>query len=72
MQKYKINNNLRSLRFNNGEMTQQQVADKLGVTRQTIVAIEKGNYSPSLELAFAIANLFNLTIEEVFSVETKN
>jgi putative transcriptional regulator len=47
-------------------MTQQQLADKVGVTRQTIVALEKGNYSPSLELAFRIALAFNLPLEEVF------
>jgi putative transcriptional regulator len=47
-------------------MTQQQLADKVGVTRQTIVALEKGNYSPSLELAFRIAHTFNLPLEEVF------
>jgi putative transcriptional regulator len=47
-------------------MTQQQLADKVGVTRQTIVALEKGNYSPSLELAFRIAQAFNLQLEEVF------
>ncbi|WP_414858857.1 helix-turn-helix transcriptional regulator [Paenibacillus sp. Soil787] len=50
-------------------MTQQQLADKVGVTRQTIVAIEKGNYSPSLELAFRIANVFGRKLEEVFSFE---
>ncbi|MFL6518130.1 MAG: helix-turn-helix transcriptional regulator, partial [Bacillus sp. (in: firmicutes)] len=54
------------LRFNYDEMTQQQLADKAGVTRQTIVALEKGNYSPSLELAFRIAHVFNLPLEEVF------
>lgn len=47
-------------------MTQQQLADKVGVTRQTIVALEKGNYSPSLELAFRISRAFNLPLEEVF------
>jgi putative transcriptional regulator len=48
-------------------MTQQELADKVGVSRQTIVAIEKGNYSPSLELAFRIARLFKTTLEEVFT-----
>ncbi len=48
-------------------MTQQQLADEVGVSRQTIVAIEKGNYSPSLELAFRIAGVFNTTIESIFS-----
>ncbi len=62
-----IQNNIRTLRFHAGEMTQQELADKVGVSRQTIVAIEKGNYSPSLELAFRIARLFNTTLEEVFT-----
>ena len=62
-----INNNIRSLRFNHDEMTQQQLADLVGVTRQTIVAIEKGKYSPSLELAFRIARVFKLSLEEVFT-----
>ena len=61
-----IQNNIRTLRFHAGEMTQQDLADKVGVSRQTIVAIEKGNYSPSLELAFRIARLFDTTLEEVF------
>lgn len=61
-----IQNNIRTLRFHAGEMTQQQLADEVGVSRQTIVAIEKGNYSPSLELAFRISRLFNTPLEEVF------
>jgi putative transcriptional regulator len=65
MGKCLISNNIRSLRFNHDEMTQQQLADKVGVTRQTIFAIEKGNYSPSLELA-------NLPLEEIFFFELKN
>lgn len=69
MKKSHIHNNIRSLRFQHNEMTQQQLADKVGVTRQTIVSIEKGNYSPSLELAFRIARHFNLSIEEVFTFE---
>ncbi|MGO4275924.1 helix-turn-helix transcriptional regulator [Paenibacillus sp. TAF58] len=69
MGKGHISNNIRTLRFNHDEMTQQQLADKAGVTRQTIVAIEKGNYSPSLELAFRIANVFGRKLEEVFSFE---
>ena len=69
MDKFRIGNHLRRLRFDHDEMTQQQLADKVGVTRQTIVAIEKGNYSPSLELAFRIASAFNTTIEEVFFIE---
>lgn len=66
MGKSLIGNHVRKLRFNHDEMTQQQLADKVGVTRQTIVTIEKGNYSPSLELAFRIAAVFGLPLEEVF------
>jgi len=66
MRKIPVGNHIRRLRFNHDEMTQQQLADKTGVTRQTIVALEKGNYSPSLELAFRIAIAFNLPLEEVF------
>jgi putative transcriptional regulator len=62
-----ISNNIRKLRFNHNEMTQQELADQVGVTRQTIIAIEKGQYSPSLELAFRIALAFNAPLEEVFS-----
>ena len=66
MGKMLVGNHIRKLRFNHDEMTQQQLADKVGVTRQTIMALEKGNYSPSLELAFRIAHAFNLPLEEVF------
>ncbi|MBS4215184.1 helix-turn-helix transcriptional regulator [Neobacillus rhizophilus] len=66
MGKHLVGNHIRRLRFDHNEMTQQQLADKVGVTRQTIVALEKGNYSPSLELAFRIALAFNLPLEEVF------
>lgn len=69
MQKIIIKNNLRRLRFDRGEMTQQQLADQAGVTRQTIVAIEKGNYSPSLELAFRIALVFEVQLQDVFYIE---
>lgn len=69
MGKTTITNTIRKLRFNMEEMTQQQLAEKVGVTRQTIVAIEKGKYSPSLELAFKIAYVFELSIEEVFTFE---
>jgi putative transcriptional regulator len=62
-------NQIRRLRFENGEMTQQQLADKVGVTRQTIIAIEAGKYAPSLPLAFRIARTFALTIEQVFQYE---
>ncbi len=67
MAKRNIQNNIRRLRFNADEMTQQGLADKVGVSRQTIVAIEKGNYSPSLELAFRLALIFDKALEEVFS-----
>jgi putative transcriptional regulator len=66
-----IQNNIRRLRFDRDEMTQQELADRVGVSRQTIVAIEKGNYSPSLELAFRIALEFNKPLEEVFSYGRK-
>jgi putative transcriptional regulator len=72
MGKCLISNNIRNLRFNHHEMTQQQLADKVGVTRQTIVAIEKGKYSPSLELAFRIARVYNLPLEEVFSFDEQD
>jgi len=71
MVKSTIQNSIRKLRFLADEITQQQLADEVGVSRQTIVAIEKGNYSPTLELAFKIANVFNLPIEEVFIYEPK-
>jgi putative transcriptional regulator len=69
MAKFLISNNIRKLRFHNDEMTQQELSKKTGVTRQTIVAIENGKYSPSLELAFRIAEVFQLKLEEVFSYE---
>lgn len=62
-----IENRIRRLRFDHGEMTQQQLADKVGVTRQTIVALEANRYNPSLALAFRIARVFGCTVEEVFS-----
>ncbi len=62
-----INTTIRTLRFLNNEMTQKELADKVNVTRQTIAAIEKGKYSPSLELAFKIALVFNKPLEEVFT-----
>ena len=70
MAKHNIQNNIRRLRFDADEMTQQDLADKVGVSRQTIVAIEKGNYSPSLELAFKIAQTFKTPLEEVFSYDS--
>ena len=65
--KCRIANNIRKLRFENGEMTQQQLAEEIGMTRQTVVAIEKGKYSPSLEAAFRIARVFDEPLQSVFS-----
>ena len=62
----RITNNIRALRFGNGEMTQADLAERIGVTRQTIIAIEQGRYSPSLEMAFDIAHVFDVPLEEVF------
>jgi len=62
-----ISNNIRRLRFFASEMTQQELADRTGVTRQTIVAIENGKYFPSLELAFRIAYAFNVQLSDVFA-----
>ena len=61
-----VTNSLRNLRFSTGEMTQADLADRVGVTRQTIIAIEQGRYSPSLEMAFEIAHIFNVPLDEVF------
>jgi putative transcriptional regulator len=68
-QSHGINNHIRILRFQCGEMTQQQLADYVGVTRQTINAIEHNKYSPSLEVAFKIALAFDKPITEVFFYE---
>ena len=62
----KITNSIRALRFANGEMTQAHLAERVGVTRQTIIAIEQGRYSPSLEMAFQIARVFRVPLEDVF------
>ena len=62
----KITNNIRALRFGHNEMTQADLAERVGVTRQTILAIEQGKYSPSLETAFDIAHVFGVPLEEVF------
>ena len=67
MVKGRIGNNIRKLRFLRGEMTQQHLAEKVGVTRQTIIAMEQDKYSPSLDLAFRIALVFKVPLEEVFS-----
>ena len=66
-----ITNNIRTLRFFAGEMTQQALAEKAGVSRQTIIAVEAGKYSPTLELAFRIAEAFGMPITEVFGHKAK-
>ncbi|MBA7713712.1 hypothetical protein ES703_122719 [subsurface metagenome] len=68
----RLSNQVRRLRFEHGQMTQQQLADKVGVTRQTIIAIEAGKYAPSLPLAFRIAHAFNGTIEDVFQYDNEH
>jgi putative transcriptional regulator len=62
----RVTNEIRRLRFANSEMTQADLADRIGVTRQTIIAIEQGRYSPSLEMAFQIARVFDVALDEVF------
>ncbi len=62
----RVTNSIRSLRFTHGEMTQAGLADRIGVTRQTVIAIEQGRYSPSLEMAFQIAHVFGVPLEDVF------
>nr|WP_305778175.1 helix-turn-helix transcriptional regulator [Kiloniella sp. EL199] len=64
-----MTNNIRRLRFDHDEMTQKELAEKTGVSRQTIVAIEKAKYSPSLKLAFQIAHVFGCSLGDVFSYE---
>ena len=61
-----VTNSIRSLRFAHGELTQADLATRIGVTRQTIIAIEQGRYSPSLEMAFQIAHAFGVPLDEVF------
>ena len=62
----RVTNRIRALRFESGEMTQAELARRLGVTRQTVLAIEKGRYSPSLEMAFQIAHIFRRPLDDVF------
>ena len=69
--KANISNNIRKLRFENDEMSQQALADAIGVTRQTVFAIEKSKYSPSLEVAFRIAGVFSVPLDEVFQYTSK-
>ena len=62
----RVTNRIRALRFATGEMTQSELAARLGVTRQTVIAVEQGRYSPSLEMAFQIAHVFAVPLDEVF------
>ena len=62
----RVTNAIRALRFANGEMTQADLATRIGVTRQTVIAIEQGRYSPSLEMAFQIARVFGVPLDDVF------
>ena len=64
-----IKNRIRRLRFDHDEMSQQELANRAGCTRQTIIALEQGKYVPSIELAFGIAKAFGVTLEEVFQYE---
>lgn len=64
-----VTNRIRELRFHAGEMTQQELAERIGVSRQTVVAIEKARYSPTLELAFRIAAVFDVPLDAVFAYE---
>ncbi len=66
MKPTRVTNSIRALRFANGEMTQADLADRIGVTRQTVIAIEQGRYSPSLEMAFRIARVFKVPLDDVF------
>ena len=69
MTKPELKNKIRRFRFDNGEMTQEELANRVGVTRQTIIALEAGKYIPSLALAFRIAWTFGVTVEEVFQYD---
>lgn len=66
MKPTRVTNSIRSLRFANDEMTQAELAARIGVTRQTVIAIEQGRYSPSLEMAFRIAHVFGVRLDDVF------
>lgn len=65
-----VTNSIRTLRFMHGEMTQAELAERVDVTRQTIIAIEQGKYSPTLEMAFRIAKVFGVPLDEVFQYPT--
>ena len=70
MKPTQVTNRIRALRFEHDEMTQADLADRLGVTRQTVIAIEQGRYSPSLEMAFQIAQAFDVPLDHVFQYPT--
>lgn len=69
MKPTRVNNSIRRLRFEAGSMTQAELAEQVGVTRQTIIAIEQGRYSPSLEMAFQIAHVFHVPLDDVFQYQ---
>jgi putative transcriptional regulator len=69
MAERRLTNTIRALRFHAGEMTQAELGEKIGVTRQTVAAIEQGKYSPTLETAFRIADVFGVPLEQVFRWE---
>ena len=66
MKPTRVTNSIRALRFAHGEMTQAELAERIGMTRQTVIAIEQGRYSPSLEVAFQIARVFGVPLDGVF------
>ncbi len=68
----RVTNSIRQLRFATGEMTQADLADRIGVTRQTVIAIEQGRYSPSLEMAFQLARVFGVSLDDVFQYPEEN
>jgi len=70
MAKAEIRNDIRRLRFEKGEMTQQELADRIGCTRQTIIMLEQGRYVPSLALALRIAKAFATTVDDIFTLES--
>ena len=72
MAKAEISNRIRKLRFHHDEMTQRELADRVGCSRQTVILLEHGRYVPSLALAFRIAEIFGLTVDEVFKYEGEN
>ena len=69
MPKAEISNNIRRLRFEHGEMTQQELANRVGCTRQTIIMLEQGRYVPSLALALKVGQVFEMPVEEIFTLE---